>query len=205
VLLDHGSRDAQAYGDFIQRPAFATVQEKTCLGIGWDLLERELHFLGAALEIYFQREIGLDCEALVGDWVGDISRLRDLHPDESVLMKDVACDREEIGLGTANLLVPVDTQEPEKDLLGQVAHVGRVPQARREVAPELASISADDVSYEGLALIDWQWVTGGWSGPCVLRAILKKSGHLRGNRPEIRSLLHLSSKILRSSRPPSER
>jgi hypothetical protein len=75
-----------------------------------------------------------------------------------VLVQDVACNGEYVGFRVLYLVVSVDAQEPEEHLLGEVGDVRCVSQARGEVTPKLASVRADDVAYEGLALVNWQGV-----------------------------------------------
>lgn len=159
VFLGSLARDTQLIGDLLDRVAGDSVQHQCCTHSRRQLRESPLQLFntlsvvtpdGRVLSIR-TRELGC--------------RVRDVHERgirrsaQVVLVEHVSRNREEVRLGISDALVLSYSQQPEKDLLGEVGGLMDIAQADRQKAPKSLTVLGRYGSNEGLfSRVGQDWV-----------------------------------------------
>lgn len=88
-------------------------------------------------------------ELEIGEKFRDIDWPRSARFTQRVLVYDVACDSEQIGLGAANDVVLLDPHQAQKYFLGEIGNVGGVSSATGQKATQALAVLSSERGDKG--------------------------------------------------------
>lgn len=132
IFLGGHSCYTELLTDFLDRIAIEAMQQQSARLARWQLQQRALQLVELLLKG------GLRFGALISICLKLCVEIRDIHCwrngslQYGMLVQNMTCDREEVGFGTTNGILILDTQKTEKHLLRKVGHIRSVAQAQRQ-------------------------------------------------------------------------
>lgn len=150
VLLDGLPRSAKLIRDLLDGVPTYTVHHESRTNFGRQLRQCALQ------DLHPPCSVGLDGRILalgirqLREGVGNIDKYRVRRAAQRMLLQDVAGDREEIGFGVTDRVLPLDPQESQENLLGNIGDVVHVTQAHRQKLTQSSPISSGNTRNEAI-------------------------------------------------------
>jgi hypothetical protein len=156
VLFHHAARNPKPGGDLIDGAAITTLKDEDSTRLGRKSGKRTIERLEPPLEVQMGGGIGFHRKSGIDERIHHIHRFGHGGSVQCVLVQDMAGNGQQVGFGTADLIVAFDTQQAQKDFLRQVGHVRRIAQPGGQKATQSLAVFRRNVRYKGLSIVGVQ-------------------------------------------------